>query len=65
MDDGRVYFNPILRNLTTKKVLADIPVRDKRTALQLFDYHRRGQPQIRLLVLVADGNDAGVQRTPT
>ena len=31
LDDGRVYFNPVLRNLTTKKVLADFPERDKAT----------------------------------
>ena len=28
MNDGRIYFNPVLRNLTAKKVRADFPVRD-------------------------------------
>lgn len=28
LDDGRIYFNPTLRNLSSKKVLADFPVRD-------------------------------------
>ncbi|MEP6589986.1 MAG: Ig-like domain-containing protein [Gemmatimonadota bacterium] len=32
MDDGRVYFNPVLRNLSNTKVLADFPVRDNALA---------------------------------
>lgn len=28
LNDGRVYFNPVLRNLTAKKVRADFPERD-------------------------------------